>query len=815
MNRPFSISTLLQAITGLVVAVLAGLCAVSAGNAYWRHEAAQRVLFATDVSRDLFTAMQSLRVERASTLADIELKDPMTVEAATRSQARRDRSDAALDRALAKLGGAKLAVTPPRGVDGGVRAALNAVRASRAEFRSARAAVDDALRRPRAAFPPTLGQRWYAADTALTNAADDLSQAFTSGIGGDEPFISRMMRIKQLAWRERDVAGTDLLLYSRAATARRRLTPSEMLTFSDLHGRVVAPWAVMKDDLRFAGMPQALGAAVRQADRAYFGDSLTLRQSIIDRLSVGLPSPGDDAENARTLTRGIASLMAVATTAIDLAEVHAREEAQLAERELAGAIGLMGLALGAGVAMILFIRRRVARPLASITDSVKTVAEGDLTVDIPFQARGDEIGELARALGVFRNNALERRRVEGELVRSQVAQGAAEEASRAKSQFLANMSHEIRTPLNGVLGMVQVMEAEATTDVQGERLRTIRQSGQALLRVLNDVLDFSKIEAGQLEVCAAPFEIEAVARRGCATFMDTARAKGLTLDLIVADAARGVWMGDPARIGQILTNLLSNAVKFTERGRISLEVDMRGEALSLAVRDSGMGMAADVLPKIFAKFSQADDSDTRQFGGTGLGLAICRELAQLMGGDIEVESTLGEGSVFRVVLPLARLADEARSDQQGADTHDDAPGGSAAEDREIRILAAEDNAVNQQVLAALLAPSGVQLDIVGDGRAAVEAWQQAPCDVILMDIQMPVMGGVEACREIRRLEAEAGLSPTPIIAVTANAMNHHLAEYYAAGMTDHVAKPIDAALLYGAIEAALSPPEPAKATAAN
>ena len=720
MNRSWSISTLLQAITGLVVAVLAGLCAVSAVNAYWRHEAAQRVLFATDVSRDLFAAMQYLRVERATTLAEIELPDQMTADAANRSQARRDLADAALDRALAKLAGGA-----PQGADGRVQAALTLVRARRADFISARTAVNEALRRPRAASPPTLGQRWYTADTALTNAMDVLSQAFTSGIGGDEPFISRMMRIKQLAWTERDVAGTDLLLYSRAATARRRLTPQEVLTFSVLYGRIEAPWAVLKDDLRFVDMPGALGAAVKQAERAYFGESLTLRQSIIDRLAVGLPSPGDDAANARTLTRGIASLMAVATTAIDLAEVHARQEAQIAERELAGAIGLMVLALGAGAAMILFIRRAIAHPLASITDSVKTVADGDLTLDIPFQARGDEIGELARALGVFRNNALERRRVEAELVHSQVAKHAAEEANRIKSQFLANMSHEIRTPLNGVLGMVQVMETEATTALQSERLRTIRQSGQVLLQVLNDVLDFSKIEAGELQVHAVEFEIEAVAQRTCATFIDAARAKGLELDLIVADPAKGLWMGDPARICQILTNLVSNAVKFTETGRISLEVGKQGEALSLVVRDTGIGMAAEVLPKLFNKFSQVDESDTRKFGGAGLGLAICRELAQLMGGDIEVESTVGEGSLFRVVLPLAHRPGEIRGDDTSTDTRDDALPETSADARAIRILAAEDNAVNQKVLQALLAPSGVQLDIVGDGRAAIEAWKQA------------------------------------------------------------------------------------------
>jgi len=799
MNRLFSISTLLQAATGLVVAVLAGLCAVSAVKAYRGHEAAQRVVFATDVSRDLFTAMQTVRLERAKTLGEIE-RDDLSSQAAQDARVRRDRADAALDRALAKLAHGSTLGGDPR-----AQAALSAARARRAEFIAVRSAVDETLGRPGVTPPVDLGPRWFAADTALTSALNDLSQAITSGIGDDEPFIGRLMRIKQLVWAERDVAGTDLLLYSRAATAKRHLTPGEVLNFSVLQGRIEAPWTILKDDLRFVDMPEALRAAVAHADSAYFQDSLTLRHAILDNLAVGLPSPGDNAANDKVLQRGLASLMGVAKTAFDLAEVRAQEEAAVATRDLAGAIGLMGLVLCAGAAMILFIRRGVARPLASITDAVKTVAEGDLAGDIPFQARGDEIGDLARALGVFRNNALERRRVEDELRRSQVAQEAAEEASRIKSQFLANMSHEIRTPLNGVLGMVQVMETEATTALQRERLGAIRESGQVLLQVLNDVLDFSRIEAGGLQVHPVAVEIEAVAERSCAAFADAARAKGLALELIVTDAAKGAWMGDPARIRQILTNLLSNAVKFTATGRIALEVDVEGDALSLAVRDTGIGIAADVLPKLFAKFSQADESDTRRFGGMGLGLAICRELASLMGGDIAVESTVGEGSVFRVVLPLVKLAGETGVDEGSAEAADDG--------RAIRILAAEDNAVNQKVLAALLAPTGVQLDIVGDGRAVVEAWTQAPCDVILMDIQMPEMGGVEACLAIRRLEAERGLKPTPIIAVSANVMNHHLREYYAAGMTDHVAKPIDAALLYTAIETALAPPAPARARA--
>jgi CheY-like chemotaxis protein len=362
------------------------------------------------------------------------------------------------------------------------------------------------------------------------------------------------------------------------------------------------------------------------------------------------------------------------------------------------------------------------------------------------------------------------------------------------------MSHEIRTPLNGVLGMVQVMEYEAATPLQLERLKTIRDSGQALLQILGDVLDLSKIEAGELELRPEEFDVADLAERTWALFSAAAQAKGLGAACTVDETAAGVWRGDEQRLRQIISNLLSNALKFTDRGDIALEVERRGEALSFAVHDTGIGIAAEALPKLFNKFSQVDESNTRRFGGTGLGLAISRELAQLMGGDIEVQSTPGQGSVFRVTLPLQRVGDAPAKRAEAAVSTAAAP---SVHDRPIRILAAEDNLTNQKVLAALLGPMGVELTLVGDGQSAVDQWRAAPCDLVLMDIQMPGMSGVAACQLIRAAEAELGVSPTPIIALSANAMSHQVDAYLAAGMTAHVAKPIDAKALYRAIEDAV------------
>jgi signal transduction histidine kinase/CheY-like chemotaxis protein len=389
------------------------------------------------------------------------------------------------------------------------------------------------------------------------------------------------------------------------------------------------------------------------------------------------------------------------------------------------------------------------------------------------------------------------------------ARRAAEDASRAKSEFLAHVSHEIRTPLNGVLGMAQVMARHSLDAQQADRLALIRSSGAALLGVLNNVLDISKIEAGQLELEHAPFDLAEVVHLACDSFAALADQKELGFRVEIDPAVQGGWSGDAGRLRQVLTNLVSNAFKFTSEGEIVVAVAAQGDLLQFAVRDTGVGVSAEQAPRLFKKFSQAEASTTRKFGGTGLGLAICRELVTLMGGEITVTSEVGVGSVFSFFLPLERavLADDRAS---GAAAPDAEVGG-----RVMRLLAADDNATNRLILAALLEPLGVELICVEDGRRAVEAFQTERFHAVLMDVQMPEMDGVEATAEIRRLEARDGQPRTPVIALTANAMRHQVEAYLAAGMDGFVAKPIEAEKLFDAIHAALGagPPEAAEAAA--
>jgi len=382
----------------------------------------------------------------------------------------------------------------------------------------------------------------------------------------------------------------------------------------------------------------------------------------------------------------------------------------------------------------------------------------------------------------------------------------AQAANRAKSAFLATMSHEIRTPLNGVLGMAQAMANEPLSPAQTERVDVIRQSGAALLTILNDILDLSKIEADQLDLETVAFDLPTLVRSAHSIFLDLAKAKGLEFTLDIAPQAQGVFYGDPTRLRQVLCNLLSNAVKFTNQGAVALQAGLDENFLSLTVTDTGIGIAADQIQNLFKPFSQGDTSITRRFGGTGLGLAVSRELVQKMGGELKVESTPGKGSRFSISLAL--LQRDERADKDVADAMNVKRTSEEVDPvlrRRPRVLAAEDNLINQRVLQTLLAEVDIDPVFVGDGRLAVQAWREQTWDLILMDVHMPEMDGVSATRDIRGEERAKARARTPIIMVTADVMSDRAADYLQAGADAVVGKPIHAPTLFEAMVAALEP----------
>ncbi|MBO6796477.1 ATP-binding protein [Maricaulis sp.] len=371
----------------------------------------------------------------------------------------------------------------------------------------------------------------------------------------------------------------------------------------------------------------------------------------------------------------------------------------------------------------------------------------------------------------------------------ETARHDAERASAAKTSFLAQMSHEIRTPLNGVIGMATGLGTTKLDQEQRTMVTTLQSSGELLLTVVNDILDISKVEAGQVELEQADISLEQILNWIDSTYRPASAAKGLRWETRLADDAKGWYRGDATRIRQILSNLVSNAIKFTPDGEVHAEIRRLPDPattdahIEICVRDTGVGIPEDRIGAIFNPFEQADVSTTRKFGGTGLGLAISMRLAELMSGHIRVESTPGQGSRFTVTLALE--PGEPPKPQIDLDTQ---PSDALAS--RLRALVVDDIATNRLVLQTLLAPLEVDVTCAGSGQEALDILDREHFDIVLMDIQMPEMNGVEATQQLRLREQRDGSQPTPVIAVTANVLPEQVAAYQAAGLDENLAKPV-------------------------
>ncbi len=464
---------------------------------------------------------------------------------------------------------------------------------------------------------------------------------------------------------------------------------------------------------------------------------------------------------------------------------------QVLRQYLGGAALIILLSLLVTAILAMFLQSRVSAPILAIAE----VAER-ISITHKFQERvavtsHDELGVLAESFNSMldeiarRDSELEREGVERQRVNVELraAKEHAEEAARLKSEFLANMSHEIRTPMNGVAGMISLVLDRLHDPEDREQLLAAQSASQALILLLNDILDLSKMEAGKLSLEAIDCDLPALARDSLRIFEFGVHEKGLDLRLELAPDCP-VWVRtDPVRLRQVLVNLVGNAIKFTAAGSVQLTLTPgAGDLVRFEVRDTGIGIAAGKLGLIFDAFTQADGSHTRQFGGTGLGLTITRRLVNLMGGRIWAESELGQGSRFLVEVALPRS--RPPKDMEGA-----APPALPLEG--LRILVAEDNLINQKVICAMLRRQGWTVTLAINGVEAWRYFRENRFDLVLMDVQMPEMDGLEAARRIRAEEAARGLLRTPILALTAHASQVQHEQCLAQGMDSVITKPIN------------------------
>jgi len=453
-----------------------------------------------------------------------------------------------------------------------------------------------------------------------------------------------------------------------------------------------------------------------------------------------------------------------------------------------------------------FTNRMLARPLSNLQEGISAVQRGSLE-EIQVSRTSDEIEFLGDSFNaMIRALAKSKREIEEhhELLEQRIlnrtkaleeASRRAMEASQAKSEFLANMSHELRTPMSGVLGMLDIALDGPLDDEQRENLLTAKGCANTLLALLNDILDLSKIEAGKMQLEEIPFDLRSLAEDCVKAVQPRTDGRQIRLDCVIDSDVPRRSAGDPLRLRQILVNLLSNAVKFTEAGRVCLRMTLDGSpnCLLIEVSDTGAGIPADKLSLIFEEFTQVDGTISRRYGGSGLGLAITRRLVKILGGEISVESELGKGSTFRVRLPSKPVCE-----------HDSCVLGRVADNREngkplnhgVTILLAEDNLVNQKVVTMMLQREGYRVEIANHGGEVLPALDRSAASLILMDMQMPVMDGLEATRLVR---ADKRFRDVPIVAMTARAMDSDRELCLRQGMDGLVLKPVDRARLIAAV----------------
>ena len=633
---------LLQTVTGLMTLVLVTICAIYAVGALESREQARRVPILVDISSDLFTAIQNIRLERGT--VNTGLRASAGVDPGSQNEIAKLRvaSTKAIDSALTKLRTLKVE---------GVVPAINLIAERRNALMQQRHEIDAALQKPKDQRPENVGTNWIAATGDLVRAIDGLSSVLETDLSHVDAFIADMIRLKQIVWSVRSDTGDDRLLVSEARVSGKRLTDQQRQQFAALTGRIDGVWKLVQDEARLKSTPPQLKKAIAAAENMYFVDFRPVRNAIIEQLAAGRPVEISSSDWTKLSAPGRQSIFMVSKTAFDLASAHAVEEFHAAETNLFIAVLFMVLFSLIGGLTVFYVLRGVVKPITQITNTMRLVAEGNLACEIPFEHRVDEIGSLSRALRVFRDNAIETQKLYLEKI-------GAEAANRTKSSFLANMSHELRTPLNAIIGFSEVIQ-KAIIGPLSERYRgygtDIFNSGTHLLELINEILDLSKLEAGQFELHEEDIDLGEVIEASMRLLGPQAEKSKVQLSKAI-DEDLSLIRADDRRMRQVLINLLSNAVKFTPAGgKIRVSSFRMHAGLAIAVSDTGIGMASEEIPKALEEFGQIDSKISRQYEGTGLGLPLAKHLIELHGGTLTIKSEVNVGTTVTIVLPHERI----------------------------------------------------------------------------------------------------------------------------------------------------------------
>jgi signal transduction histidine kinase len=638
-----SVSVILSACTGLVVLMLVTLSTNAAKQHFDSWEKANHRFLIATVAQQLVIADEQLRVEWGA------------VDAAHNANGSTDTSELnRIDRLHARSRAALAAVTA---VSDTIITLPSRQRLAQAESRyeAAYGGVMNLLHMPAERRAGTTIPEWSAAASHRVSAVEEEIIGLSLQLSGIDSFIDEMMRAGNIAMAVRKVAGTDRAALADLIRRATPLTEKERILFAEKKVAAISPWDVIRGAAKTPSFPDDLRRAVEKAHQVYFTEQAAERDAILERLNRGERSSVSSTTWMHSSNKGVGSLTDVSRLAFDLAKSHIRDQSHAARERLIFALVLTLIAIGSACLAFLVVLQRVIRPLGVLTRAMEAVIAGDMKRAIPMQDRGDEFGQFARTVSMFRDATLERERLKCELLENLSAKEAAEAKSRIKSDFLANMSHELRTPLNAIIGFSDTMRSRLFGPMHAryeEYAALIHESGLHLLSLITDVLDLSKIEAGKFVLDPQPVDLaESVAycldmtrRRAEETGIKLTASISPDLPMLIAD---------PRSVKQVLLNLLSNAVKFTPAGgTVSLSAKLHDGSLRLVVHDTGIGIPRKALARIGVAFEQANNDPMRAREGTGLGLALVKSLVEQHGGRISIASDEGAGTTVSVDLPF-------------------------------------------------------------------------------------------------------------------------------------------------------------------